>query len=148
MSGDDAKAERYFPPTYPDEGRERLSNDNREWLAEQSVTLDSLVTMARVRRTNPELVAAVHEAVGAEPGKRRLLRFLAMRGESASEDYDALTAATSASRRSVRSYVGDLEQSGVVERSAGRPTRVAWSRPAAYLITSDALATRDRRYDL
>lgn len=145
MSSDgSANRQRYLPTTHPGEGREPLSDENAEWLTEQTTSLDSLVTLARVRQANADLELAVYEATAAENAKTALLRYLAMRGESATETYDTLAEVTSASRRTVRHYVSELEQDGIVERSDGRPKRVAWSCPAAYLIATDLFASLDR----
>lgn len=145
MSDAGAKWQRYLPPTGDDEGRAvRLSDENRAWLAEQGVTLDTLVTLERVRHRYPEVESELHRAVSAQPAKARVLRYLALQGEQASETYDTLVEASSSSRRTVRHHVRELEQHGLVARSDGRPKRVGWAEPAVYLLATDLFARETR----
>jgi len=126
-------------PTVP------LSDENEAWLQGRAVDLDRLVTVERLRHEQPDLVRSVHE-IAAEGGTRaRILRFLALQGESATCGYDELTAVVDIARRTVRYHAEALDEAGLVDRtSLGPSTAVEFTSAEAYVIASDILGLYER----
>lgn len=107
--------------------------------------MNHLVTLERLRHEYPDLVREVHDIAAREGTKARLLRFLALQGESATCGYDDLTTVVDAARRTVRYHCEDLDERGIVERvSLGPSTAVEFETVEAYILTSHVLELYER----
>ena len=119
--------------------RGELSRANVEFLAATDDDLDDLVSLERVRRSHgPEYLAACR--VAAESGgKSRLLRYLALNGETFSATYDELAEVTGKSKRTVRAYTSDLREQGLVTVEDVGHAVVSHASTASYLLVNEGL---------
>ena len=116
---DGSKVEKTFPLAY-----QGVPLSNQEWLRENGIDVNTIITLYRMRQENPEIY---ENALRCASDRNTLKIMKALSLSRKPLTYSELRDFTATTERTVRSKVKRLETDGIVIRSRSKPVNVSFS---------------------
>ena len=130
QSDESAKTETTFPFAL-----RGVSRSNQEWLREQGIDADTIISLYRCRHENRDLYESILTSA-ADTTTLKLLKALSLSHRPLT--YNDLTDFTTTTERTVRTKVNDLADRGIVDKSRSKPVNVTLTETAE-ILTKDVL---------